>query len=348
MNQHRQQQVEEVISLSKLSDRIRAANPEAGRPLPDHLLVALDDIMAGRRVPMRTARHPKAPRRRWGPAGVGIGIAASFIVASVIVMVAVRPAPAVAATPPPLSINPTTSSVEQLREEANTTSTSPSSPRSSRGASWDGWFLQLDADQPASTYIQPQRTALSWNEDLSGWSHVVAGTPRMTDGTVTDPLPTGADVPGATLYEETWGPGEMVIPFRDAPPDQAADMKGYLDAFLDEQGLRNTSSPSAGEYLFAVTTLMQFWSLNDAAQRATIEVLLSAAGVEVAGVTTDRAGRAGTALDVEPTDLDSGYRILLVIDTENWRLLAVERITIEGIPDFGVRPGSVTDYTLWR
>lgn len=334
--------------MGGLSDRIRAANPEVGKPLPDHLLVALNDIMAGRRVSRRTARQPLVPRRRWRPVAAGIGIAASFVVVAVIVMVAIRPAPAAAATPQPLSINPTTSSVEQLKEEAMAAQTSPSSSQSSRGASWEGWFLQLDIDQPATTFIQPQRTELSWDDDLSGTSRVIAGTPTTPDGTVTDPLPTGADVPGVTLYEETWEVGEMVVPFLDAPPEEPADMKAYLDTFLGEQGLSTTSAPSAGEYLFAVTTLMQFWSLSDAAQRAAIDVILSAPGVEVAGVTTDRAGRAGTVLDVQPTDLDSGYRTLLVIDTEHWRLLAVERITIGGLPDFHINPGSVTDYTLWR
>lgn len=333
--------------MNNLSDRIRAANPEAGRPLPDHLVDVLDDIMAGRRVP-RTAPKRPHPGRRWRPVVAGIGIAASFLVAAVIVMVALRPSSALAVTPQPLSISPATSSVEQLREEAMTAAASPSSSRSSRGAFWEGWFLQLDAERPVAAYIQPQRTELTWNEDLSGTSLVIAGTPTTPDGAVADPLPAGAAVPGTTLYEETWEANEMVIPFLDAPPDQPADMKTYLDTFLYEQGVSTTSPPSAGEYLFAVTTLMQFWSLSDAAQRATVEVILNAAGVDVVGVTTDRAGRPGTVLEVEPTALDSGYRTLIVIDTEHWRLLAVERITIEGIPDFDVRPGSVTDYTIWR
>lgn len=334
--------------MSNLSDRIRAADPEAGQPLPAHLLGALNDIMTGRRVPRRSLQRPVAPRRRWRPAIAGIGIAASFIVAAVVVMVAMRPVPAVAATPQPLPISPTGSSVEQLREEVMTTTASPSSARSSRGASWEGWFLQLDADQPVATYIQPQRTELSWNENLSGLSRVVVGAPTTPDGTVIDPLPAGAVAPGTMLYEETWDPGEMSIPFTGAPPDRPAEMRAYLDAFLQEIGLRDASPPSAGEYLFAVTTLMQFWSLSDAAQRATIEVILNAVGVEVAGVTTDRAGRTGTVLAVAPTDLDPGYRTLLVIDTDYWRLLAVERITIEGLPNFDISPGSVTDYTLWR
>lgn len=334
--------------MGNLSDRIRAADPEAGLPLPDHLHVVLDDIMAGRRVPRRTVPRPTVPRHRWRPLVAGVGIAASFIVALVIVIVAMRPVPAVAATPQPLSISPTAYSVEQLREDVMTATTSPSSARSSRGASWEGWFLQLDADQPAATYIQPQRIELSWNEDLSGLSRVVAGSPTMPDGTVIDPLPAGAAATGATLYTERWDSGEMSVPFEDAPPDRAAEMRSYLDAFLQEFGLGNASPPSAGEYLFAVTTLMQFWTLSDAAQRAAIDVLLNAAGVEVAGTTTDRAGRTGTALAVAPTGLDPGYRSILVIDTDRWRLLAVERITVEGLPDFNISPGSVTDYTIWR
>jgi len=338
--------------MDNLSDRIRAANPEAAQPLPERVMAGLDDIMAGRRVPQRTTgSRERVTHRRWRSValtGAGLSVVATLAIFAVVLVMVTRPQSAVAATPRPLQLTETESTVQTLREGVMSVSTSDVGVGSTRGATWEGWFLQLDADKPTATYIQPQRTQVEWNPDLSGTSRITAGAPMTSEGTSIHPIPTTADQPGTTLYEETWGPGELAVPYPKSPPEHAAAMREYLNSFLDEQGLADGDAATAGEYLFAVTALLQVWTLSDAAQRAVVQVLLEAPGVEVSGATTDRAGRNGIVLAVDPTSVDAGYRSQVVIDIERWRILAVERSTIAGIPDFHVPAGSITEYTLWR
>lgn len=336
--------------MNNLSDRIRAANPDADRPLPERVLASLDDIMTGHRVPRRAEPSLEpSEHRRWRPATLaGVSVVSLCVLIAVMAFVAIRPQPAVAATPTPLHLAATESTVETLREGAMNASIPSGSAGSTRGAAWEGWFLQLDADKPSATYIQPQRTEMEWRSDLSGTSRIIAGVPTTPDGVPLEEIPTTADTPGATLYEEQWETGELAVPFVDAPPDDSAAMREYLDRFLEEQGLSDGEGTAAGNYLFAATALLQVWTLSDSAQHAVVQVLLSAPGVEVTGAATDRAGRDGIALAVEPTELDAGFRSQVVLDIEHWRILAVERTTINGLPDFDIPAGSVTDYTLWR
>lgn len=338
--------------MDNLSERIRAANPEAAQPLPERVMAGLDDIMAGRRIPQHTAAsRERVTHRRWRLAaltGAGLSVVATLAIFAVVLVMVMHPQSAVAATPRPLQLTGTESTVQTLREGVMSVSTSGSGIASTPGATWEGWFLQLDADKPTATYIQPQRTQVEWNPDLSGTSRITAGIPMTPEGTSIHPIPATADEPGTMLYEETWEPGELAVPYPNSPPENAAAMREYLDSFLDEQGLTGGDTATASEYLFAVTALLQVWTLSDAAQRAAVQVLLDAPGVEVAGAATDRAGRNGIVLAVDSTAVDAGYRSQVVIDIERWRILAVERSTIAGIPDFSVPAGSITEYTLWR
>ncbi|MGB3375466.1 MAG: hypothetical protein WBA87_10035 [Microbacterium sp.] len=334
--------------MDDLTRLMRENNPFQDAPLPDHALRRLDDIISGR----RSARHDIAlPPLRSPRTPVLLAAAAFAVVIAVVAVVllsALRPQTAMAVTPNLLELRPTVTTIDTLREDLVKPSRNPQPTATSRSAQWEGWFIQLDADRPAATFIQPQRVQIAWAEDFSGTSRIIAGTPMSADGSVLEPVPADAEEPGTTLYEETWGPGEYPVPFPDLPPEGASGMRDYLDAFLTSLGVAGTGSRSAGEYLYALNSLMQFWTLGDAAQRAAIEVIVTAPGVQVAGETTDRAGRDGIVLGIGPTELEPGHRAQLVIDIDSWRLLAVERISVDGHPDFHVPPDSVTDYTLWR
>lgn len=336
--------------MGDLSRRLRKANPHEGQPLPEHAVKTLDDLLTGRRTPQwdRSARSV-SPRRVWRPLVLaGSGFAAAVTVVAVIALVILRPVPAVAITPDRLPLEPTSWTVETLLEESMTGVPAPEVAESRRGAEWEGWFVQLDLDSPTATFIQPQRTQIEWNDDLSGTSRVIAGVPMSADGSPIEPVPASAEATGTILYEDSWAPGELVTPFPTAPPDDVDGMRAYLQAFLREQGGTDADAPSAGDYVLAVTSLMQVWTLSEAAQRAAITVVLDAAGVTVAGETTDRAGRSGVVLNTEPTDLQPDYRTRLIIDPASWRILAAETNTIDGLPDFGIPAGAVTDYTIWR
>ncbi|HWK20938.1 MAG TPA: hypothetical protein VNR37_09265 [Microbacteriaceae bacterium] len=333
--------------MDDLTRLLRENNPFRDAPLPERATRRLDDIISGRRETRHDVALPPFRSHRTPALLAGVAFVVTLVVVA-LVLVSVRPQVAMAVTPNLLELRPTVTTIDTLREDLVKSPLNPRPTATSRGAQWEGWFIQLDADRPVATFIQPQRVQIAWGEDFSGSSRIVAGTPMAADGSVIEPVPAGAAVPGTTLYEETWGPGEYPVPFPEAPPEDAAGMRGYLDAFLASLGVTETGPRSAGEYLYALSSLMQFWTLGDAAQRAAIEVIVSAPGIQVAGETIDRAGRAGVVLDIAPTELEPGYRTQLVIDIQSWRLLAVERISIAGDPDFHIAPDSVTDYTLWR
>lgn len=333
--------------MDDLSRRLRKANPHAGQPLPEHAVKTLDDLLTGRRTPRWD--RPASPRRSWRPLVLaGSGFAATVTVFALIALVVLRPVPAIAVTPDRLPLEPTSWTVETLSEELMTAAANPPTTQSRRGAEWEGWFVQLDADNPTATFIQPQRTQIEWNDDLSGTSRVIAGVAMSANGTPIEPVPASADATGSVLYEEKWEPGELITPFPTAPPDDVDGMRAYLQAFLAEQGGTDAAAPSAGEYLLAVSSLMQVWTLGDATQRAAITVILDAGDLTVAGETTDRAGRPGVVLNTAPTELQPGYRTRLIIDPASWRILATETNTIDGLSDFGIAAGAVTDYTIWR
>ncbi len=334
--------------MDDLTRLLRENNPFKDAPLPDRAVRGLDDIISGRGSARRDIVLPPLRSRSRPVLLTSAAFALAFVVVAVVLLSALRPQAAMAVTPNLLELRPTVITIDTLREDLVKPSVNPRPTVTSRGAQWEGWFIQLDADRPTSAFIQPQRVQVAWDEDFSGTSRIIAGQPMAADGSVLEPAPAGAEEPGATLYEETWGPGEYPVPFPDVPLEHVSGLRSYLDAFLDSVGVSGTRPRSAGEYLYALSSLMQFWTLGDAAQRAAIEVIVSAPGVQVAGETTDRAGRTGIVLNIEPTELEPGYREQLVIDIESWRLLAVERISIDGNPDFHVAPDSVTDYTLWR
>lgn len=334
--------------MDSLSRLLRENNPFVDSPLSERAMSDMDDIIAGRRRPRRDIETPPT-KQRYAPTLLAV---ASFGVVAVLVtlvlIVANRPQTAMAVTPVPLDLRSTTSTVETLREALMKSHQRPQPAITQRGAEWEGWFLQFDADQPAASFIQPQLVKVTWDADFSGTSTIIAGEVLAADGTSLTVIPTTAAQPGVILYEERWGPGEYLVPLPETPPETTSGMREYLDAFLELYGFAGSSVRSAAEYLYAVTAVMQLWTLSSAAQAAAIEVILAAPGVDVSGATTDRAGRDGIVLELATTELDIGYRSLLVIDSHEWRLLAVERMTTDGLLDFHVPAGSVTDYTLWR
>lgn len=332
--------------MDELSRRIREANPYAGQPLSPRAQQTLDDIMSGRRTPRLDSVPVQPPPRR---APVLIALSAFAITATLVLFVAfavVKPQAAFAVMPAPLLISPTDETLDMLREAVMSTPPHDSDVHSDRGAQWEGWYFQFD-DDTSRSYIQPERTQVTWRPDLSGSSRVTAGAPVDSFGAVIQPIPDGAAEPGTTLYEEIWGAGELLLPFIEIPPEDPNAMRAYLDSFLGDIAA-DPAHPRAEDYVMAITSLKQVWTLSPAADRAAIAVVLESAGVSVAGETIDRAGRAGILLDLEPADPSSDLRTQLIIDNHAWRILAVEATTSSGIPDYRIPPGSVTEYTIWR
>lgn len=82
------------------------------------------------------------------------------------------------------------------------------------------------------------------------------------------PLPKDAPAPGTLLEEMPAEPGSLLSAFPAEPPEDAESMRAYLKAYLAQSGSEEPNDYRAGDYAFALVTLMQTWTLSDAAQRA--------------------------------------------------------------------------------
>ena len=335
--------------MDDVTRRLRDANPYASDELSPRALQVLDDITSGRRRPSEPQTSRGSVRQlRWLSGAVA---ASAFTLVAILIAVVsgvlIAPHPAAAVTPMPLTLRATDRTVDALRDALETAEPAVGPP-SERGAAWEGWYLQLDAEHAEWTFIQPQRVRIDWRDDLSGSTRIVAGTPVDRHGeALTAPSDDGAR-PGSVISEMAYGHGEFFSPFPDDPPETADAMHSYLDVYLDTD-VSSSKERTAADYAFAVLTLVQFWTLSDAAQRAAIEVILAASGAQVEGTTTDRAGREGIVLDIGSLESAPFHRDQLVIDPAAWHILAHEQIYLGGLDDPMLPPaGAVTQYTLWR
>lgn len=338
--------------MDDLSKRLRNASPHRrGGSLPPSAETLLRDITSGGRTPRSTvpaggSTGSSSRARTWTPI---LSAAGALMVAFLVVIVVIvdRPA-AVAATPHPLAVEHTVWTLSSLRKEVAMTDSEAPSPTSKLGTSYQGWYLQMDEESERSL-IQPQRVVSEPGPDGSGVTVVLAGEPVSRDGKLISPLPKDAVSPGTLQSETSWTVEEYSATFPTSPPGTAEEMRTYLEDYLRRQGAEVQSPVAAGDYLLAAVTLLQTWTLDTAAQRALVDVLLNAPGIGVLGGTTDRVGRAGVVLDIEPGTLGNpAFREHLVIDPTTWHVLAAESITVDPIPEYNVPAGAVTSYTLWN
>jgi len=343
--------------MDELSRRLRASGPNGHAPLPDRAQATLENILVGDGAP--SVRTPVPSRRgtKRGPVLIfGAGLAVTATVLALVLVSFLRPATALAVTPNALTLHSTSWTIESLRKqlEADSAGSMDSgnpeirANESSRGATGDGWYIQLDPDQPLSTYIQPQHIQLKWNPDFSGSSQITAGAPQSAHGKPLDSIPEGAAQPGTILSSDSWSAGEFDPQFKNEPPLSVDAMRSYLAEYLGGPSSDGGVAWSAGAYTYAVESLMQVWTLCVDAERAAIQVILSAPDVEVEGKTTDRFGREGVALAMQDSNFFPERRVQLIVDPANWKILAIEYSTSAGLPEFNIPAGAVIEYSIWR
>lgn len=333
--------------MDDLTRRLREANPYADRKLPESGERLLRDLQTRERNRPLSAAEPGTARRPRYIVLFVLSVAVTVLLLSTVGLFA-RPHAAIAVTPQPLPVRPITITSEGLLKEIRSAA-SPSLQASNLGYVVEGWYFQYDSDAADGQYIQAQRIESDINPDGSGITRIFAGTPVDEHGTPLSPPPDDAPKPGALLEEMPAAPGELLTMFAMQPPETADRMRLYLDRYLASSGMEPAGDYGAGDYASALGTLMQTWTLSDAAQQAAIEVILTSDGVKIAGSTVDRIGREGILLDLAPATFSSQEsHDQLVIDTQNWRVLASETISIDGSPEFNISPGDVTSYTIWR
>lgn len=331
--------------MDDLLKRLRNASPPA-RGLPGSAETLLRDLTSGRRVP----RGGNDLSRTRTPALVPLmSIAGAMVVALLVVLfVAIDRPAAVATTPDPLTLKSTDWTLSSLRRDVAMDEQSKPSPSSRLGATYEGWYLQME-EESSSSLIQPQRIISKPGADGTGTTVVLAGNPIDSHGQIIDPAPAEAVPPGTLLSEMPWTSDEYAVAFPAVPPATGEAMRRYLIDHLRLQGAEIQDPVAGGDYFVAAVSLMQTWTLDGQTQRALIEVLLDAPGLSVAGSTTDRGGREGVVLDVATGTLGNpDFREQIIIDPVEWRVLAVESAVVDGIPEYNVPAGAVTSYTLWR
>lgn len=340
--------------MDDLTRRIIKANPYPDRTLPGNGEEILRRILADADAADRVIRAPSARPSAFGRYLALSSAAVIIVVLTVVAILVFEQRPAGAALPEPLAAHPVAVTVNDLRKEIQMAVSAQHTGRSHPGYRLEGWYHQFEQGVPVKTFIQPQRVETVANPDGSGVTRIYAGTPLSSEQREITQLPVDALIPGTLISETVWEPGSLLGDFPEAPPEQTYGMRAYLREYLagSEAPVADEYPPdeyTSGDYAFAVSSLMQTWTLSDAAQRAAIDVIIGADGVEIAGSALDRAGREGLLLDLAPgVTHAAGTRDQLVIDTGSWRILAAETLTIDGIPEQGIAPGSVTAYTLWR
>ncbi len=341
--------------MDELSRRLRAASPY-GDELPPQGERLLGELRARAAAP--SDAHASTEVQRFAPPRAArlvlsfSGAVAALALVMLLVFVIDRPRIANAATPKPLQLVTSAETLQsplQAVRAAALEDETTDAPPSALGTEYVGWYLQLDEDEPAPDFVQPQRVL---NEPLRGGgvrTRAVAEPPRSSAGTLLSPLPNEAEAPGSVLFELRWRPGEFAAGFPKPPPNASAEMREYLEAYLIAHGHTASAGFAADDYAHAIEAMLRSWTLNDAAHRSAIEVLLDSPGARVEGSAEDRAGRAGIVRELEPgLHTATGFARRIVVDPLGWRILSTETPTTDGIPQHGIAAGAVTTYTLWR
>lgn len=127
-------------------------------------------------------------------------------------------------------------------------------------------------------------------------------------------------------------------PFGDAVQltwDEVRELPADPDALARELDARTPASGRGHDQdrWSAVVGLLLGSPASPTQRRALWEVLARVPGVDLLGTTTDAAGREGTAVEADFTD-QGWYRVVLVLDPVDGRLLETRHLEPDGTPAF--------------
>lgn len=347
--------------MDDIERRVRAARPLSGGrglPLTDRAKRELAELLVSgvrgpqdryRELAMAATRELEAGRGSGGGVmaasrrGYITGIAAcAALLMAFVVATPFGGAPAVALTPPPLTVVPLgTPRDEVIADLAAAARSQPLlDPDEPQVIETIGWWLHISAREDGTlvadeTVIRPEERVETIHPDGARSLTVAAGEPWDGSGV----RPADSPVPGTVLAEQAWGPGEYESGF----PRPTFSDAGTLRTALLETGPDSMNDPFLSFY--EVQALASEWRLTGGQMAEIIEFLGSFREVGVAGATTDRLGRAAIALAARNAE---GTRTAsLLLDPETGRLLAAE--TVQLTDDLaGVDAPAVTSYTLWK
>lgn len=281
--------------------------------------------------------------RRWPL--VALPAVAAAVVAVVVGVQLWQPAaPAVAVTPPLLTVTPITATTEEVLDAAISRLQAAPDSGPERASSSEGWYLQTEiGEDSSSSVIQPQNIELEWREDLSGeYTRIIGEAYTVVDGVSQAPHDPDAPPAGTVVAHDIFGPGEAPVLLTEPPPSDPVELREYLSTAL------GMPPSNAGEVMSATRVLLSEWRPGPAVQAALLTLLLEDAGdLEVVGDVTDRLGRAATALRAS----DPAYpysEMLLLISRDTGAVIGLETIYLGGLDELDLVPPSVTEYVAWK
>lgn len=323
-------------------DRVLAAlNPVPADPRPfgldEQARADLAEILATDRQPIghldtRGSRRGRRTTRRrgWQPAAAFVAAAVVALVA-LIALVAVpglRGGVAYAATPQPLTYQPTgEDAATLLRQIAAHTAALPDDTGTGRYSRIDtrAWSLstRIDGQQVTSTVVPEQTTR---------WVAADGSGRVITTAT----LPGGQHV----HHDQMLGAGGSALmwPLRSLSPDDATLARQLADGHPAANG--------PAERFIAVQDAALQMPMRPAVRAALLRYLAATPGITNSGTTVDRDGRAGLAVSVDSAYSGLPTRYTLVIDPATGRLLDAEQTLTTTSGRLNVPVPSVIGYTL--
>lgn len=134
----------------------------------------------------------------------------------------------------------------------------------------------------------PTEVELRWASDRSGHRRVIWGRPWAPDPPGRLPV-----TEGQIEREETYPAGHLAVMFPDPPP---ADPDRLLTYLSRGHPIADQGSP---ELIVAIVDLRMEWRTSPAVDAAILELLRRTGDLRLAGATTDRLGRPGSAYTID-------------------------------------------------
>lgn len=300
------------------------------------------------RIEAEPGRRRRARRARlwWGFSLPAVAVA---LVALVVVLVAnpfAAPTPAAAEGLPPLRYAASdltlSDHLDGAREKLAATPGPAEPVRASTTVAWYAHITMDGADR--GTVISPEVVTITWDENLDMRIRVTAGRAYAVGGADEQP-PTREDLatPGSVLRDDEID-GEMnVIEGVPLPFLVAGDGLDFYRQYLADTVAAYDGG--AGEALQAVAVLLDHWTMTNAQEADLLTALSEFDGFKLRGVATDRAGREVFGLSA--VNAAGTHEEVLLVSTENGRILGSETVYLAEDPDVPLPTGSVMSYRMW-
>lgn len=263
----------------------------------------------------------------WAASLASLAIVAAVAVSSVLLTPAAE-----ASTPTPLTFHSPAAEHQVISDAIARLSAPDGVAEPSRSVRTISWAISIEDGKLMGPVI-PQVVDLQWNADLSGRSSIVEGrTEDPVDGDVGRVVPTTK-----VVSEQDFAPGEFGVPSADSPPATESGVSDLLTMF----GL--PESPTAGQLVESMVTVMDYWTLSDAQEALLLEMIDRKGDAQSLGSTVDRLGRTVTGLRVDSST--SGLTHTVLISAKTGRIVGVE--TQRADADKSIPAGTVVEYRMW-